>query len=56
MYIHRLSNPSAARGISTRTWERVDNETVEHRFAITEVSTGREEDRLTKSTVLFMRS
>jgi hypothetical protein len=39
--------------VSTRTWGWVDNEKVERRLAATEVSTGREEERLTKSTVLF---
>jgi hypothetical protein len=38
---------------STRAWDRVDNKPVERRSAATEVSTGREEERLTKRTVLF---
>jgi hypothetical protein len=37
---HRLSEPSAARGISTRTWGRVDNKKVERRFAATGVLQG----------------
>jgi hypothetical protein len=36
-----------------QTQEWVDNETVERQSVATEVSTGREEERLTKSTVLF---
>jgi hypothetical protein len=41
--------------VSTRIWKRVDNKKVERWLAATKVSTGREEERLTKSTVLFMR-
>jgi hypothetical protein len=39
--------------VRTQTWERVDNETVERQSAATGVSTGREEEGLAKSTILF---
>jgi hypothetical protein len=39
--------------VSTQTQERVDNGTGERGCAATEVSTGREEERLVGSTVLF---
>jgi hypothetical protein len=38
---HCLSEPSAARGISAHVYDRVENETVEHRASATRASVGR---------------